>query len=75
LGSQRRADKDFLIGSELVEPKFYNPLHIIYISEFSKASFKNLSVDEMGHQEKGNQLGGGKRGKWELVLARKRFDF
>jgi hypothetical protein len=45
VGSQRRADEDFLIGFELVEPKFYNPLHNIQISELSMASFKNLSPD------------------------------
>jgi hypothetical protein len=27
--SQRRADEDFLIGSDLVEPTIYNPLHNI----------------------------------------------
>ena len=27
--SQWRADEDFLIGSELVETKIYNPLHNI----------------------------------------------
>jgi hypothetical protein len=45
VSSQRRADEDFLIGFELVEPKFYNPLHNIQILEFSRASFEIFSAD------------------------------
>jgi hypothetical protein len=56
--------KDPLLLSSIFE--FYFSANVLNICRRGRASFMNYS-QWMGHQEKGTQLGGGEREKWELV--------